>query len=67
MMKLTEIVVEVWNIPSRPYTMIRRYYDNPYLEHVVRLYPNEVETSLYNGNMNHPIKPGIQHLTRPST
>jgi len=65
MMKLTRIVVGVWNQPDGRYTRLIRYYDNPSMDHMVLLNPSEVETYLRKDSMNHPIEPGIHHLTRP--
>jgi len=62
-MKLTQI--RVWNSPGGRYTRLIRCYTDPGIEHRVVLYPTGVETYLFKGDMNHPIKPGIQHLTRP--
>jgi len=64
-MKLTKIVVAVWNRPNGRYTRLRRYYTNPNMDHMVLLYPKEVETYLFKGDTNQAIKPGIHHLTRP--
>jgi len=62
-MKLTQI--RVWNQPDGRYTNLTRYYTDPYIEHIVLLYPDKVVTSLYKDSILHPLKPGIQHLTRP--
>jgi len=63
MMKLTSIEVEGWNSHSGHHTRLTRHYTN--IEHVVRLYPNKVESYLYKDGMHQPFKPGIHHLTRP--
>jgi len=62
-MKLTKIEVRAtpgWR------TFLRRCYDNPAVEHIVLLNPDQVETYIYKGRTHHPIKPGIHHLIRPS-
>jgi len=62
-MKLTEI--DFWATPDGHHTLIKRYYTNPAVEHVVLLYPDKVITCLLKGNNHHPIKPGIHHRVRP--
>jgi len=64
-MKLTEIVVGAWNSPNSQYTYITRHYTNPGMKHMVRLYPNEVETYLYKGDIHQAFEPGIHHMARP--
>jgi len=65
-MKLTKIVVGVWNNPSDQYTNLKRYYTDPYMEHSVVMYLTAtVSTHLYKDNIHEVYKPGIHHLTRP--
>jgi len=67
MMKLTQIEVAVWATPNGRHTLIKRCYTNPGMEHIVRLNPDKVVTSLYKGSMHHSsFKFGIHHLTKPS-
>jgi len=65
MMKLTRIRVEGWSQQIGHHTRLTRCYTNPGIEQIVWMYPHKVGTSLYKDRIHHPIKPGIQHLTRP--
>jgi len=62
-MKLTKI--GVWNKQGGHCTYLRRYYDNPAMEHLVTLDPKKVRTYVYIDGILQPINPGILHLARP--